>query len=272
MPQEFIVTSVTKSTSQDTPEHTVIRYQVGTRKFMLTLADHNQIDEDDLNSAQKTVEEHLKYCALHGLSYFDQGMNYAEDVRERTETRLRDLGLLEAHSIEEVIFKNLERASTAGTKIHLDDQPSLDELAKVRALDLIDEVIASGDYLSEAGYLARIVYHLDVDRNDFMIGVLWSEMNWFLNHERSALYGEKFSKSANTAPATQARQRRANEDVRAIISIAKRIDRAPYLTRDGKVKIRPLAKAVKETLDLGATPRNCGLRKIEKVLREKFKK
>jgi hypothetical protein len=271
MAHDIIITHITKSPPQSTPEHTVIGYQIGTRRFMLTLAGHDQIDDGDLAGALAIAKEHLKHCVQHGLSNFDDTMAYADDVRERVEARLRDLRLLDAGDIGADIAKSLEQTGSQSAATHPDDQPTLEELATLRAKDLIDRVTTSGDYLSEAGYLARILYHLDIAQNDFLVGVLWSEMNWFLNHEQSALFGEKFLKPANTATATQARQRIATEDRRAIIAIAKQIDRDAYLTLGGRIKIRPLAKAVQAVLDSRATRRSCGLRKIEKILSEKFK-
>ncbi|SFR38678.1 hypothetical protein SAMN04488005_1265 [Yoonia tamlensis] len=268
MAHDIIITHITKSPPQSTPAHTVIGYQVGTRRFMLTLAGHDQIDEGDLAGALAIAEERLKHCVQHGVSNFDNGMVYADDVREYVEVRLRELGLLDADDIDADIAKSLDQTGSQSVATHPDDQPSLEDLAKIKAQNLIDRVVASGDYLSEAGYLARILYHLDVVQNDFLVGALWSEMNWFLNHERSALYGEKFLKPVNTAPATIARQRRAQEDAREVVAIAKRIDRGTYLTLSGRIKIRPLAKAVKEELDRGATQRSCGLRKIEMILRK----
>jgi len=172
---------------------------------MVTLDGHYPPDDNDRDAAKKLVKEHLDYCVRHGLSNFDNASYYAEDVRNQVEARLNELGWLEGDDLEADIRQVVSRALSKSGPTTQADQPPLDDLARNRALSLIDRVIASGEHLSEAGYLARIMYHLDVTPNNFLVGALWFEMNWFLKFERQALLGEKFTKSANTTAATQAR-------------------------------------------------------------------
>jgi len=57
-----------------------------------------------------------------------------------------------------------------------------------------------------------------------------------------------------------------------IINIAEGMDLKSFMTKNGRVKINPLAVAVKKELDSRATQRASGIRKIEKCLSKNYKK
>lgn len=110
---------------------------------MISLSGHDQVAENDFPAAESIVAEHLNYIVRHGLSNIDNGNTYANDIREEIEQRLQSMGFLQHEDLESTIQTNLVARGGRFTPSEPRVEKPLEDMARERAVGLIEEVIAS---------------------------------------------------------------------------------------------------------------------------------